>query len=316
MAPRNMNTAQARVLDPILSTHAQGYRNKEYIGHLILPIADIPTRGARILKFGKDSFRKMNTRRAPGAEYQRIQYGYASDPVSLQQDALAASVAYENMEEASRVPGVDLASGSVNLVLDVIALGREMETAALVRDPGNYNQNNKMAFAGADKWSDPASDPAKDVKEAKEQVRRRIGRYPNLFEMGPAVFNALSEHPKIKEQFKYTSSDSLTTAMLAKYFDVDEVVVGKAVYLDDNAPDDEDAKDVWGNDAALIYRPKGSNYQVPSFGYTYRLKGYPMVMKPYQDDDTDSWVYKIKEEWAPVLSGMDAGFLFQAPVDP
>ncbi len=312
--PRNMNTGQARVIDPILSTHAQGYRNAEYIGHLILPIATIPTRGARILKFGKDSFRKQNTRRAPGAEYQRIQYGYASDPVSLHQDALAASVAFENMEEASRVPGIDLATGSVNMVLDVIALGREFETAQLVRNAANYGANNKMAFAGADKWSDPNSDPAKDVKEAKEQVRRRIGRYPNLFQMSPAVFNALSEHPKIKAQFKYTSSDSLTTAMLAKYFDIEDVVVGKAVYLDDNAPDDADAKDVWGNDAALVYSSKGSNYQVPSFGYTYRLKGYPMVMSPYQDNDTDSWVYKMKEEWAPVLSGMDAGFLFQSPV--
>ena len=173
----------------------------------------------------------------------------------------------------------------------------------------------KWRFASADKWSDPASDPARDIREAKEQVRRRVGRYPNLFEMGPAVFNALTAHPKIKEQFKYTSSESLTTAMLAKYFDVEEVVVGKAVCLDDNAPEGADAKDVWGNDAALIYRPKGGNYQVPSFGYTYRLKGHPLVMKPYEDKTTDSWVYRVKEEWSPVLSGMDAGFLFQAPVD-
>lgn len=312
---RNMNTAQARLIDPLLSTHAQGYRNAEYISHLILPIAPIPTRGARVLKFGKDSFRKMNTRRAPGAEYQRIQYGYADSPVALHQDALAASVAYENMEEAARVPGIDLASGSVNLVLDVIALGREVESAGLIRNPANYAANNKMAFASAEKWTEPNSDPHKDVTEGKEQVRRRIGRYPNLLTLGPAVFNALTNHQKIKEQFKYTSSESITTAMLAKYFDVEDVVVGKAVYLEDNAPESADAQDIWGNDAVLSYRPKGSNYQVPSFGYTYRLKGYPMVAKPYQDNDTDSWVYKVKEEWAPVLSGMDAGFLLQSPVN-
>ena len=97
--PRNMSTAQARVIDPILSTHAQGYRNADMIGHMLLPIADIPTRSARILKFGKDSFRKMNTRRAPGAEYPRIQFGYASDTVALHQEALAAIVPVENMEE-------------------------------------------------------------------------------------------------------------------------------------------------------------------------------------------------------------------------
>ncbi len=314
MSERNMNTTEARVIDPILSTHARGYRNGEFIGHLLLPVADIPTRGARVLKFGKDSFRKMSTRRAPGAEYPRIQYGYASGPVALHQDALVASVAFENMEEASRVPGVNLASAGINMVLDVIALGREVEIATLVRNPGNYADNNKLAFSGADTWDDPTSDPHQDVQEAKEQVRRRIGRYPNLLTLGPAVFNALSNHPKIREQFKYTSSDSVTAAMLANYLDVEEVIVGKAVCLEDHAPDEADAQDIWGNDALLTYRPKGSNYQVPSFGYTYRLKGYPMVMKPYSDNRIDSWVYRVKEEWAPVLSGMDAGFLFQAPV--
>ncbi|WP_254446846.1 major capsid protein [Ruegeria sp. HKCCD8929] len=314
MNTRNMNTAQARVIDPILSTHAQGYRNAEMIGHLILPVADIPTRGVRVLRFGKDSFRKMNTRRAPGAEYQTVQYGYASNPVALQQEALAAKVPWENMEEASKVPGIDLARGSVEMVLDIIALGREFEIAQLVRDPGNYGANNKMVLAGGDKWSDPASDPAADINEGKEQVRRRIGRYPNQLTIGAPTFNVLKQHPKIKEQFKYTSSDSITVEMLAKYFDIEKVIVGKAVYLEDGAADDADAQDVWGTDAILSFRPMGTNYMVPSFGYTYRLKGHPMIMKPYSDDSCDSWVYKIKEEWSPELTGADAGFLFQNPI--
>lgn len=310
---RNMNTAQARVIDPILSTHAQGYRNATMIGHLILPIADIPQRGARVLRFGKDSFRKLNTRRAPGGEYQAIQYGYADNPVALHQDALAARVPFENLDEASRVPGIDLARGSIDLVLDVIALGREIEVANLVRNPAKYAANNKASLAGADKWSDPDSDPAGDIREAKEQVRRRIGRYPNLLTLSPPVAAALKEHPKIKAQFKYTSSDSVTLKMLAQFFEIDEVIEGSAVYLDENADDDADAKDVWGNDAILSYRATGSNYQVPSFGYTYRLKGHPQIMKPYSDNTTDSWVYRVKEDWSPEMSGMDAGFLFQSP---
>lgn len=38
MAPlRAMNTSQAQVIDPILSTQARGYRNAEFIGARILP---------------------------------------------------------------------------------------------------------------------------------------------------------------------------------------------------------------------------------------------------------------------------------------
>lgn len=314
MAPRNMNTGQARVIDPILSTHARGYRNAEFIGHMIFPIVDIPVRGMRVIRFGKESFRMMNTRRAPGAETARVQYGYASDPVALIQDSLEGVVPWENMQEASRVPGVDLASGSIEMVLDVIALGREYAIASLARDPDKYGNDNKQALVGNSKWSHEDSDPSDDVDEAREQVRRRIGRYPNLFTLGPPVFNALKNHPKIKEQFKYTSSDSLTADMLAKYFNIDKVIVGKAVYLAENADDDADARDVWGKDAILSYTPMGNNYRVPSFGYCYRLQGHPMVERPYEERNRKSWIYPVTEDWSPELVGAEGGFLFQAPV--
>ena len=98
MAPRNMNTAQARVVDPILSTHARGYRNAEFIGHMLFPIVDIPVRGMRVIRFGKESFRKMNTRRAPGAETARVQYGYASG----RPDGLALHPCHKNWWRVSQ----------------------------------------------------------------------------------------------------------------------------------------------------------------------------------------------------------------------
>lgn len=308
---RNMNSAQARVVDPILTTHATGYRNAEMIGHILFPVVSIPLRGMLVMRFGKEGFRKMNTRRAPGTRSQRIQYGYASSPVALHQDALEGVVPWEIMEEAAKVPGVNLAKGAVEEVLDVISLGREIQTAKLVLNPNSYGVNNKMALSGSDKWSNPDSDPSKDITEGKEQIRRRIGRYPNLLTLSPADFNALKDHPKIMARFKYTSSDSITVEMLAKYFDVERVVVGRAVYLDENDSDDADAKDVWAGGSVLSYTSKRAEYRSPSFGYTYRLKGHPMVERPYEERAVKSWVYPITEEWSPELTGVDAGFLFQ-----
>jgi len=83
----------------------------------------------------------------------------------------------------------------------------------------------------------------------------RMTSRSRIIRMGPDVFNALNNHPKIKEQFKYTSSESLTAEMLAKYFNIEKVIVGQAVFLAENASDDTDAQDVWGNDAILSYTP-------------------------------------------------------------
>ena len=309
---RQMNQRQAQVIDPILSTQARGYTNEEFIGHRILPFADIPARSMKVIRFGKESFRRyMDTRRAPGAERKRIRFGYESDPVALKQESLEALVPEEIMEDASIVPGIDLATASINGVQDILGLGREVQIAEMVRNPDNYKDNNKVTLSSTDMFSHSASDPKTVIKEAKEAVRRMIGRYPNKMAIGPGVFNALDDHPKLLEKFKYTSSDSITAAMMAKYFDLDEVIVGGAVALSETDSDDDPASDVWGNDIVLYYQSPGSNFLIPSFGYIYRLKGRPSVKRPYWEENISSWVYQLTEDDAPQLTGMDAGFLIK-----
>lgn len=61
-----VSTNTAAVIDPILSTHARGHRNADFVSQALFPRATIPNRSMRQIKFGKESFRMMNTRRAPG----------------------------------------------------------------------------------------------------------------------------------------------------------------------------------------------------------------------------------------------------------
>lgn len=306
-----LNQRTAAVVDPILSTHARGYRNSTFISETLFPRVSIPNRSMRVIKFGKEAFRTLPTRRAPGAEKKRVQYGYASDPVSLVQDALEGVVPVEHQEEASSVPGIDLGAGAVNMVLDVVDLNMEIDAAGIARNAANYDANHKLALSGSDKWSSVTSDPLADVDAAREAIRRSIGRYPNTLVLGPSAFNALKRHPKVKEQFKYVSKDSITAEMLASYFNLKKVVVGSAVYLPETAADSALANDVWGDDAVLAYVPEaGNTYQVPSYAYTYELIGYPHVEQPYFQRSHDSWIYPVKVERRPILTGADAGFLF------
>lgn len=310
MAP--LNTRTAAVVDPILSTHARGYRNLEFVASALFPRVTVPNRSMRVVKFGKESFRMLNTRRAPGADKKRIQYGYASDPISLVQDALEAVVPIEHQEEAASIPGIDLARGAINMVLDVVDLGLEYDTAQMARNAASYDANHKLALAGAARWSNAASTPQADVDAGKEAIRRSIGRYPNTLVLGPNTFNSLRRHPTVKDQFKFTGRDSITTEMLANFFDVKRVVVGKAVFLPSTASDNVLATDIWGDDAILAYVPEtGDNFQAPSFGYTYELMGYPQVEAPYFDRSNDSWIYPTKTERRPYLVGAEGGFLFQ-----
>ncbi|MDQ1185407.1 major capsid protein [Agrobacterium larrymoorei] len=308
----SMNTKQAAVVDPILSTHARGYRNSTFISHELFPRVSIPNRSMRVIKFGKEAFRLLNTRRAPGANKRRIQYGYASDPVSLAQDALEGVVPVEHQEEAESVPGIDLGAGAINMTLDVVDLNLEIEAANLARNVANYDNNHKIVLAGSDRWKSDTSNPKEDFDDAKEIIRQSIGRYPNTLVLGPSAKNALCNHPRIKEQFKYTSKDSISLDMLAAYFEVKKVIVGGAIFLPETSADNTLANDVWGNDAILAYVPEaGDNFQVPSYAYTYELRGYPQVNQPYFENATDSWIYPVKVERRPILVGAEGGFLFK-----
>ena len=310
-----MTPREAAVVDPVLSTQARGYTNSDFIGDEVLPPVDVPGRNSVVVKFGKEDFRKRDTRRAPGAQRAKVTIGYGSETVALKQEALDGVLPDEVADEAKRAaPSIDLGARTVRKVQNIIALGRECEIADLVRNPASYPAAHVVVLAGTDKFTDPASDPQKVVEDLKETIRRKIGRNPNAFEMGAPVFKALRRHPKVKEQFKYVSKDSITKQMLAEYLDLKKIIVGDGVVLPDNAEDDAAAVDIWGNDATLFYQPTEGDWDVPAFGYTYRLRGYPAVMKPYWDEDRDSWVYPTKEEYRPYITGPDAGALIRNAV--
>lgn len=307
-----VNSRQAAPVDVILSKYSRGYRNSEMISHRLFPRVPIPNRYMKTIAFGKESFRLLNTRRSPGSKKKRIQYGFSTDPVSLYQEALEGVVAEEHQQEAEKVPNVNLGQGAIKTVMDVEDLNLEVEAANLALDADNYDPGSVEALLGSDKWSHADSNPLKVINDARATVRRRIGRKPNTLVLPSDGFDALCDNPKIRDQFKYVSKDSISEEMLARYFKVKQVIVGDGVYLPETAGDDDEALDIWGNSAVLAYVPlDGATYNEPSFAYTYELMGMPEVRTPYWDNTVDSWIYPVKLERRPKIVGADAGFLIK-----
>ncbi|WP_232831612.1 major capsid protein [Pseudogemmobacter bohemicus] len=204
----------------------------------------------------------LNTRRAPGADKKRVQYGFASDPVGLVQDPPKAALPIEHLEEAGSVPGVNLASGAVDMVRGSIDLNLEYERATMARNAANYAASNKVTLTANARWTQTAATPRADIKAGKEAVRRMTGRYPNTLIPGPNGANALCEHAAIREQVKYASAGSITLKMLARTLQLKRVVVGEKVSCPETAADTAAATDMRDDDAILAYVPDGGKYQV------------------------------------------------------
>lgn len=304
-----MNAAGTRVINPILSTVAQGYQQNELVGSALFPRVPVEISGGQILEFGKESFKLYNSRRAPGGPTKRISFGYLGKPFALFNDALEAPVPREFLRDAKVMPGLDLGQRAVNLVMRSLLLGLEVAQATLATDAAQYDAGHKITLAGVAKWSDPAADPIVQMETYKEAIRSTVGISPNTLLLSAQAYAAAKTNAKIRAQFQYTTADSITLEMLARVFDVEKLVVGKAITSDDAGV----ISDVWGNNAILAYVPDvPTSMEVPSYGYTYTMTGHPLVEEPYYDNNSKSWIYGVGFERAPVLSGITSGYLIQA----
>lgn len=304
-----MSQAGARIVDPVLSSVAQGYQNNEMVAPYLFPVVPVDQRGGKIIQFNREDFRLYNTGRTPGANTKRVSYGYLGNPYALEQHALEGLVPFEVMQEANAVPGIEMGRGAVMKTQNIIQLRNEKASADIARNTGNYAASNKVTLAGTSQWSDYSgtSNPTKDIETAKEAVRANTGKRPNTVLLSPKAWAAAKQHPFILDRIKYTGRDSITAEMLAALWVVKRVVVGDAIYEDAAGT----LTDVWGRDVVVAYTELGTlaDGGLPSYGYTYRLRNHPMVEMPYMDRNAKSWIYPVTDELSPVLAAALAGYL-------
>lgn len=124
-------------------------------------------------------------------------------------------------------------------------------------------------------WSNQASsDPLADIAAGRLAIMTASGHEPNKLVVGYAVHEALKVHPLVKEHYRYTGSDSITVDMLARYFEVEEYLVSKAVYTEaaENSID-VSLQFIAGNHALLVYAAPRPSKMLPSGGYIFGWKG-------------------------------------------
>lgn len=306
-----MTLTQTRVIDPVLTTIAQAMPDTAgFVGKLLFPTVSVNQRGGKIIQFGKEAYQiYTNLQRAPGTNTKRVQFGYSSSPYSLDDYSLEGLVPVELLQEARAVPGIDLASQAVRTVQSIVEIRLEKQQADLATNAANYGASSKVTLSGTSQWSDYSgtSAPSKDINTGREAIRAQTGRYPNLAIIPAAVMSALMQHPAIIDRIKYTGRDSITTDMLATLWNIPRVVVAQGVYYDDAGVQ----KDMWGKSVILTYSELSSIATVglPSYGYTYRLSGYPIVEPPYLERNPKSWIYPVTDVVTPVLTSSIAGYI-------
>jgi len=307
-----LSLSQVRVIDPVLTNVAQGYKQSDFVGGALFPQVPVSLRAGKIITFGKEDFMLYATGRAPGENTKRIQFGYSGGNFALVDYSLEGAVPIEVYQEGSNGANgwsIDHMAMAIKKVSSIMALRLEYAQAQIARTAGSYGAGNKVTLSGTSQWSDfsGTSDPIANIETAKEAIRSATGKRPNTVVMGAASMSKLRQHPKIVDRMKYTGRDVATAEILASLFGVDQVLVGDGIYASDAGT----FSDVWGKDVVVAYTERASlaDMGTPTYGYTYNLNGYPIVEQPYFDRNAKSWFVPVTRAEAPVIAAPTAGYL-------
>ncbi|WP_437216773.1 hypothetical protein [Pectobacterium sp. LFLA-215] len=297
-----------RVVDPVLTSVARGYRNAAFIGENIFPIVQVEKEGIVVPLFGKGAFVEYDTERAVGAESNvLLREKSSSMDLVLNEHDLAAPVDYREQAESlfnEEAKAIRRATSGVNLK-------RELYAARLAQDPTVYLEKSRKALAAAERWGNGKGEPVTLIEAGIEAIRNATGLRPNLMTMGASVMSVLRYHPAIQAQIGANERKRITAEILQDIFQIPKVVIGEPV----SSLDAKKAPiDVWADNLMLHYvsppQPgtESADENEPSFGYTFRRKGMPVSDK-YPGVGGKVSYARFTDIYKVAVVGGDAGYL-------
>ena len=267
-------------VDAILTNISVAYMQKadNFIADKVFPVVPVDKKSDKFFVYTKnDWFRDEAQRRADGTESAGSGYNlttgtYAADVFAFHKDVGDQTVANADaplnpLREATEfVTNRMLLRKELQFVSDFFTTGVWADDVTGVAGAPSSGQTKQ--------WSDyTSSDPIDDIEEAKSEILGNTGMAPNTLVLGYEVFRQLKNHPDLVDRIKYTSSQTITEDMLARMFDLDRVLVARAVKATNNEGAAEAYGFAYGKAAALYYVAPSPGLLTPSAGYTFSWTG-------------------------------------------
>ncbi len=301
---------ELRMIDPVLTTIAQGYSNAGLVADFLFPHVQVSKLKGKIPVFGKEAFIVRDTERAIRASSNRIPPSDISF-VEFETIEKDIEVAVDYLEEEESLNYQRYEQRITKELSDILLLGKEKETADMAQDANNYAAGLKKVITALDAWDDDTIltvDPIEDIRDGMNAVRQLIGRYPNTMIIGDASYRALMNHPKVVERVQYSGLAKVTQDIIKELTEIPNIRVGLSVYSSDG----DTISDVWNDNVILAFVDKSEKNSRsefnPSYGYTFQREGKPEI-DTYYENGGKIKVIRNTDNYCIKVTGSDAAYL-------
>lgn len=305
-----------RIVNPVLTNLAVGYTNADFVGTALMPYVSVEKEAGLVPIFNKDHFRIYQTERALRAKSNRVNPGdIGTVPFALTEHDLEYPIDYREEAESA----FPLEAHATMSVTEGIRLRHEKMVADLVQNTNSYAASNRVALSGTSNFAHPDSDPEGVFDDAKAAVRSKIVKDPNTLVIGYTMWRKLKKHPKLKAILSDNRPRLVQLADLREIFEIPNIFIGRGIWNTDAGV----TTDIWGDKAVLAFVPSAPQMPVvngqvsdpgaarsvyePSFGYTLRKRGQPVVDTRTEDGKLE--IVRNTDIFTPFLLGADAGYL-------
>lgn len=244
----------------------------DFVSQVVFPTVPVSFQSDKYFVFDSSDFRRDTAKpRAPGTESAGGGFDIDTDTYSCEIYALHKDVADQIRSNAD--DGIDLDRSSSEFVMQQLMIQKEVQWMSSYFTTSVWT-TDKVGGTDFTAWDDSSSDPEADIDAGKALIKRTIGMEPNTLVVSYEVHQALKRHPLVTERFKHTSSASITSEILARFFEVDRYIIGSASYVTSAEGATDVNAFIAGKHALLCYVAPAPGLMVPSAGYTFAWSAF------------------------------------------
>lgn len=298
------------------------YRNPSYIADRVFHIIDVADPKAKIARYLEGAwFRDEAGIRGPGSRARRGGFPVDYISISTKEYAFAKEVTDEDRRylKGTNAPPLKPDQDAIEFCADKIDLSKERRVASLIFSSTWSGVAGEDAEGG---WAAGTGNTfIEDVETRIETIRSNTGVRPNVLVLSANTLAEIKRESTVLERIKYVERGIVTPALIAALFELEEVLIGDAIYstAEEKADGtDFSAQNVWEKNAGkgsafLFYRPRNPGLKTPSAGYQVRVlyeNGQPRRTTTWREPAEHQDVYEVAEETDIVVTGADLGFLW------
>lgn len=254
-------------IDAALTNVCVAYSNPNFVADAIAPPVAVRKQSDRYFIYDaeRERFRSSNDRRAPGAEANEVDFALSDDGYYCEDHALESVIPDEERENAD--PPIQPEIDRAEFLMEKILVNKEIELANRIQTGSDIPGET---LSGTDQWSDyDNSDPVAEVEEHKATIQEAVQVIPNTLVMAYDVYTKVRLHPSVTSRTQYLQMGIAGPDTLAQLFDVERVLVARALKNVAAPGQTASLSYVWGKNAFLCYIPPRPALKRVAFAYSF-----------------------------------------------